>query len=636
MKISTFYIKIILILIFITNPLFSGAEKNEMFAIQPKIGLNYDFYLANFNGFKGSVDCGLFEKGFGWGIPIGLSFEKYFSEKTSLELQLFYNSGKGYLTQQISFPMRDVNNGNIVNVNTENQLNLNLSIFEINPNVSYDIFANEDYFTRFIGGLNFQLPLTKTFTQKEVLTSPSSAIFANSNGSRTKERDLASGTVTTMTAAIISPTIGIEAISSTYGTLRISFAYSLNNYASDANWKSLSFRFMYGYRFSIHKAEPKPIKIIEIPAEPIPVKVETPPEPVISIKNIRVEGKIEIGNELLASLPIVNSVFFDNQSSQIPTNYINKELPKSIFSGNAVEIHNYLFPRIVDIINKNPKAFITLQASTSGEINEPLGIELAKQRANSVKNYLINLGIPSNKIKEEYSIMPKNPSNQDFKEGVAENQRVDILLSNAPLQEYVDLQKYANFSGKIIFDANLQNTQDKPVVVSSNLSQNKLDLTKSGTYEMPLNYRLNNINKEEQLKLAYTFDGDNKVVEKEFNYNDFPKEQVDLNLENFLAILRFDYNSSKISDENKELLRQLAEKLPENSTIQILGSTDELGTQQRNAILAQERAENTKNYIQSIVGNKLKIEIGTNNDKFPENTPQGRFLNRSIKIKVKK
>jgi outer membrane protein OmpA-like peptidoglycan-associated protein len=636
MKTHNFHLLTILVLLLATKPVFSEADKNEIFAIQPKVGLNYDFYLANFNGFKGSVDCGLFDKGFGWGIPLGLSIEKYISDKTAIELLLMYNSGKGYFTQQISFPMRDLNNGNIVNVNTENQLKLNLSIFELNPNISYDIYSNEDYFTKFVGGLNFLIPLTKTFEQKEVLTSPSSAVFVNSNGSHTKERALANGAITTITSPIVSPTISLEAISRTYGTFRLSFSYSLNNYTTDVNWKSLSLRFLYGYRFSIHKSEPKPIKIIEVPLEPVPVKIETPPEPVIVIDNVKVEGKIEIGNELLASLPIVNSVFFDNQSAQIPQNYLLKELPKSNFSGDAVQIHNYLLTRIVDIINKNHKATITLQASTSGEANEPKGLELAKQRANAVKQYLINLGIPANKINEEYSILPKNPSNQDFKEGVAENQRVDIVLSNAPLQEYVDLQKYANFTGRILFDAKLQNTQGKPIIAYSNLSQNKLNIEKSGTYELPLNYRLDSNKLEDKVILTYSFKGDNKTIEKVINYADFPKEQVDLNLDNFLAILRFDYNSSKISEENKELLRQLANKLPENSTIQILGSTDELGTQQRNAILAQERAENTKNFIQSIVGNKLKIEIGTNNDKFPENTPQGRFLNRSIKIRVKK
>jgi outer membrane protein OmpA-like peptidoglycan-associated protein len=109
-----------------------------------------------------------------------------------------------------------------------------------------------------------------------------------------------------------------------------------------------------------------------------------------------------------------------------------------------------------------------------------------------------------------------------------------------------------------------------------------------------------------------------------------------LNLSNFEAILRFDYNSSQLSEENKELIKQLAAKLPEGATIQILGSTDELGTQQRNSILAKERAENTRNLILSVAKDKFKIEIGTNPDKFREESPQGRFLNRSIRIKVKK
>jgi len=40
------------------------------------------------------------------------------------------------------------------------------------------------------------------------------------------------------------------------------------------------------------------------------------------------------------------------------------------------------------------------------------------------------------------------------------------------------------------------------------------------------------------------------------------------------------------------------------------------------------------NYIKSISKKKINIEIGTSNEKFPEDTPQGRFLNRSIRIKI--
>ena len=82
----------------------------------------------------------------------------------------------------------------------------------------------------------------------------------------------------------------------------------------------------------------------------------------------------------------------------------------------------------------------------------------------------------------------------------------------------------------------------------------------------------------------------------------------------------------------KGLLRQLAERLPEGSTIRIQGSADVLGSQARNKELSEQRAENTRQFIRSIVGDKLKLDASETTESFSDDTPQGRFLNRSIRI----
>lgn len=636
----------IFLIVMISTNLYSQEGKDykyfkfdeELFTIFPKIGFNYDYYLVNFGGFEGSVNCGLFDKGFGWGIPLSLTLEKYFDNSMFGELQFGFNYGSGLLVQEITFPMRDLNNGNIVKITTENQIKMDLSFFEINPSIGYNVLTKDNYVSRLVGGLRLGVPVIKKFTQKEVITSPINAVFTNINNIRTKERPLASGTITTANAPIISLDAGIEALTDKFGTYKLSFGYTLNNFTSDGDWKAFSTRLEIGYRIPVWKEKELPVKIIEEPVKPIPVIVEKveKPAPIVNIRNLKVEGKIEVGNELLASVPIVNDVFFATNSSEISNEYLVNEQPKSVFTGDAVALHSYLLPRIAEIMKKNSSANIVLQSSTSGEPNETNLTELSKSRAENVKNALISLGVPSSKIKMEYLTYPKNPSNEEFEAGKLENQRVDIILQNAPLQEYVDLQKYADFKGKVTFDAMLLNTDNEKVTIKNNLTSNTLEITKSGQYEIPLDYRLEDNYSNNDLELTYTYRDSVQTASEKIDYNKFLTERVDLNLDNFLAVLRFDYNSSQISNENKELLRQLISKLPEGASIEILGSTDELGTQQRNLILAKERAENTRNFIQSISKDKFRIEIGTNTDKFPEDTPQGRFLNRSIRIKVKK
>ncbi len=618
-----------------STDLYKVPATNENYALHTRLGFNYDLYSINSRGFKGSVDCGSFTKGFGWGIPFSVDFEKYIYEQSFISIGVGYHINTGYLVQEIKFPMRDIASGKVLEVNTENQIDIDFGFFEFTANYGINLYEQTNFVTRLVGGIKFGLATGKSFSQREVITSPTSAVFVNVDDYRTKERPLASGDIQTISIPLISPQLSIEALTNDFGTYRFSLGYQFNDYTTDTDWKSIAMRLEVGYRLSIFDEviEEPPMKIEE-PIVPIPIIVEKNPEPIVVIKNIEIEGKIEFGNELLSSLPIVNSVFFETNSSVIPSNYNTQDNLDSYLTGDAVIAHNHILPRIAEILKKNPKSSIIIQSATSGEDNETNISELSKNRANVIKQTMISLGIDENKIKLEVLQTPKNPSNQQFKEGVAENQRVEIILKNAPLQEYVDLQKYANFKGKANLEVMALNLDGKSIDIKNNFNNQIIKVEKSGNYTLDLDFRLD-LNKEyDEIVFEYT-DGKLEVeLPQKIEYSKFPKEQVDLNLDNFLAILRFDYNSSVVTDENKELLRQLLDKLPEGVTIQVQGSADELGTAQRNVILAKERAENTMNYIKSIAKKQIFIEIGTSNEKFPEDTPQGRFLNRSIRIKV--
>lgn len=634
----TFIIHIFILFTYINSfasEKFNIPSVGEKYALNTRLGFNYDLYNINSNGFKGSVDCGVFTKGFGWGIPFVVEFEKYLFEKSFLSVGLGYHINSGYLVQEIKFPMRDLSSGKVLEVSTENQMNIDFGFFEFSANYGTNILENYDFIARLVGGVKFGLATGKTFTQKEIIVSPSSAVFVNADDFRTKERPLAAGDIQTMSIPLIVPQLAIEALTSNLGTYRFSVGYQLNNYTTDTDWKSISMKLEVGYRLSIFEdvIEETPIELEE-PVIPVPIIVEKQEEPIFNIKAINVEGKIELGNELLSSLPIVNSVFFESNSSKIPSNYNIKENLESYFTGDAITAHNHILPRIAEIVKNNSTSSIVLQSATSGEENETNIIELSKNRATIIKDALVALGINENKIKLEVLQTPKNPSNQQYREGVLENQRVDIIIKNAPLQEYLDVQNYANFKGKVNLEIMALNLAGKSVEITNNLNDQILKVDKSGNYDLDLDFRLNPNKGQEEIKFQYKLGNTKKEISKIIDFSKFQREQVDFNVDNFLAILRFDYNSSNVTYENKELLRQLVDKLPEGVTIKILGSADELGTPQRNAALAKERADNTMNFIKSIANKQINIEVGTGKEKFPENTPQGRFLNRSITIKI--
>lgn len=627
--------------------------KSELFAIQPQIGYGLNFYQADFKSFQGAVDCGDFTSGNGSGITAGIFFEKAFSDNMMVALGGSYIDRSGTLILQTGFPSRDYNTGRAIFVKTENRLKTNISFIEIEPRFYYQLLDNliNGPF-RLDFGIRMGLMNTKTFDQKEVIIEPDNAVFINAGNKITQERQIALGDINTASGMTFGVSFGVEnmlkAGSNNFFTQSVIFDYNFNNFVSDADWKGMGVKVELGYRFSISKpTKPEPIPPVEPETpkapEPEPVVIaQEKPQPIPTL-NVKVDvldlnsQKIETGNELLATVPIVNAVFFDLNSSEIPAGYNLSELNNpDFYNEDPVKFHSQILPRIAWIVSKNAKAQIELEAATSGAKTEPEGLALAEKRGESVKTALINLGVPENKIKVAPKVNPQFQSNPDFEEGLAENRRVDINIKNAPLQEFVNFQKFAEVKGKVKVKVDFDGLDDtKPVVVTTDLGNEPIKLNKPETITIPFEKRIEE-NQSTLVVTAHAEQGDVKNnAETVIPLNKLAKNNVETELGNFRAVLRFNYNSSELSDENKALLTQMANLLPEGSTIYILGSTDDLGSAERNAKLEKERAENTQKVIKSASNKNFNIETGRNEVKFDQSTPQGRFLNRSIIIRVK-
>ena len=143
-------------------------------------------------------------------------------------------------------------------------------------------------------------------------------------------------------------------------------------------------------------------------------------------------------------------VFFETNSSDLPNFYqVNVANDLNYNNLDAISAQKYNLVRIAELVKNTPKARLVVTGATSGISNEPAGLELAQQRAYKVANVLDSLGVDRKKIEIKWELSPVNPSNQEYIECIAENQRVDITLKDAFLQEYISEQKYAELTGDI-------------------------------------------------------------------------------------------------------------------------------------------------------------------------------------------
>jgi outer membrane protein OmpA-like peptidoglycan-associated protein len=633
----------------------SPISQREVFAIHPQIGYLYNLYSSNFSNFQGAVDCGIFKKGSGSGYSALLEIERKITNSICLGIGCGYFNKSGTLMLNSTLPVRDdINSGNVEYVTTENRLLANLGYLDFQADVHYvlaDKFINGPL--RFVAGPSLSFPLLKNFSQSEYILSPENATFKANNR---KDRAIASGTIQTIRKTNFGISFGFENLLSigngNFITQQILFDYNFSNVTESENWKNYAFRFSAGLRFSIRTPEKMPA----LPPIPLPPQIDTGEhivnvlkdtsaltsiatiKPSLEIKINGFEGYIETGNALLATLPLVNAIFFPRNSDEIPTKYIiNTDKLPSMFTGDAVNIHRYIIPRIASIISKNSGSKLILAGATSGKDNEPDGFELAQKRAEAVYQAFLRSEVDEKIIKKQVSLYPKYESNQDFEKGQDENQRVDIFVEKAPLQEYVSVQKFIRLRGSVNFKLDLKNISDnRTIKITPSFYDTTILCSKPETITIPVTMPLMNTTDKISLNVTAQCDTLDSFDEFEVNPSKLVIKETELNLSGFEAVLRFDYNSPVLSDDNKGLLKQMSEILPEGTTVMIYGSADTLGTEQRNRQLEYERAVNTQNFINSVAPDKFKIITGTTKEKYPQNSEEGRFLNRSIKIRLKR
>jgi outer membrane protein OmpA-like peptidoglycan-associated protein len=610
---------------------------SEKFAIHPKVGFGFTNNSANFHNFQGTTDCGLFQKGVGSGVSAFIIGEYPLSPSSFIGLGVGYIDRSSTLTVPGSFASYDATTKTITTITTENTIHATLGLIEIQPEFRFSLIPN--FISgplRAVGAARFIIPVSGSFIQNESIVSPENAAFI-STGKREQTRQIAAGQITTLSPLGIGISAGIENLlkvgANTFFTQQALIDYNFSNITTDAEWKQIAVRIELGLRFSILPPKEQP----QIIAPPPPPPPAPPAKPIATIELTNVKAELHTGNEIIASSALVNIIFFNQKSSEIPSKYKTTVSDSKQMQSDPIKNHENVLPHIASILKNNPKATVILEAATSGLDDEPEGLDLAKARAESVRNALVSLGISSERITSRASVLPRNPSNQDFPEGRIENRRVDIVVQNAPLQEYVSRRQVTQVFGTATATITSKNIPEgEQLAINSNCMDAPIAVTAQNEITIPMNCKISNEQTEFTFKANLSSPSVRAEAKQTVPITKLPIRQVDLKVDNFEAILRFDYNSSELSQSNKELIRQMIEPLPPGTSITIYGSTDALGTGLRNQQLSDERAKGTEEFIRSLSGNKFKIKTATQTDKFPEATPEGRFLNRSMRIRLVK
>ena len=388
--------------------------------------------------------------------------------------------------------------------------------------------------------------------------------------------------------------------------------------------------------------------------------------------NVRAPKAVQSKREVGETLPLRNSVFFDEGSTQLSGRYITltKDQAASFKedqlqnqqsetmtgrSARQLTVYHNILNIIGDRLRSNPGTSITLSGA-SGK-----GPQEGKVLADAVKQYLVNnFNLDGSRIITQGRSKPLIPSEQPggtkelvlLREG---DRRVDIASTSPELLLEVggDLMKPVQIiasqadplDSHIVF--NIDSARQLLKSWSVDITDQKGNVQHYGPYTRD----------QESISGAAVLgnnpEGDYKVIMTGETRKGAPiRKEKTVHLirqdETVSKALRYsilyDFNkANSIASYDKFLTDVVAAAITDGSTVMIHGHTDKIGDEEHNMKLSKERANDVQTILQREVTKAGKSNVrfealgfgeDENNAPFENNVPEERFYNRTVIIDI--
>lgn len=368
--------------------------------------------------------------------------------------------------------------------------------------------------------------------------------------------------------------------------------------------------------------------------------------------------------------PLLNYVFFDIGSSTLPERYISfagdGAAFKSSFSdttipGGTMDKYYHVLNIYGFRLQKNPDAKITLiGCNDNTNVGEKGNEELSKARAQTVFDYLKNVwGISPDRMKIEYRNFPKIKSNPKDSMGLAENRRVELICDDWEVTKPIFDKDPKTFPQPVTMKWDMVNGIDESIITSR-----RIEIMKGGKPWKTLN----DVGRTESM---YTWDWKSEDGQYPKNEDAFTaklvvvsktgkecvsdpvtipvlqvssekklvKQGADTMYENYSLIL-FKFNSYDPGPLNDRIMKDYVySRVRPESNVEVIGHTDVVGLYKTNARLSVNRAKTVFKGISNVSkGHYANLDmrgVGEDEPLYDNNTPEGRFYNRTVQVLIK-
>lgn len=416
-----------------------------------KLGGNVAYLLNNHTTnatvFSGGGECGAFGNGTGKGYALGAFvelplfnlLENNYAKWFDLSIGITYANRNGAFSQALTsgLPILDPNSGKYTYLKQAHSYVAKISYLTPELGIRFTPVPEIPIYLRVLANYSLRFGSSIDYEQTSEILSPSGITYPENNKT---VKVLGTGEVLNSKSVFgLYSSIGYDySIDSNISIgPEIGYYTMLGNVTLDFNWKINSLQFGASGRYSFYRkiSPPPPPPSLPIPAPPPP---KVAPKPVLAILNTPlVDIKETVVTE---TFPVLNYIFFDSASTEIPNRYITKR--SLMFNEDSLPKRSLeTYYQVLNIIGKRlseTKSKITISGASDGKemSSNKERSEIALSRAKSISNYLINeWGLDPKRITLKSLKTPTYPTNYDYSEGDVENRRVEIT------SDYEDLLK---------------------------------------------------------------------------------------------------------------------------------------------------------------------------------------------------
>lgn len=523
------------------------------------------------------------------------------------------------------------------------------------------------------GGLRFGLLMSPTFEQREQLLSPSNAFFIPQN---TRTRNEYSGIIPGFsgfeTSLVLNAGYSFPMNKTNTMQLIPQLGYELpllNVLSTSDSWKvhTLRFGLTIGFSYTTEDDVPieielnkptnipqiaitKPVKPKEKVTENLSSRLESPLSVAIFDKQgNKVENKLDVEKKVARNMfSMINYIFFDSGSVSIPERYkrISQEEQRKFSvddmqADSALQLYHNMLNILGKRLQSSPQSTIILTGTNSNNGIEAENLQMSQQRAEVVRDYLVNVWeIDNNRIQVKSRNLPEEPSRTSTGYGDEENRRVEITSDNPDIflpVKFIDtsfniVNKDIRIGTERINKDNLQRWELRAfaggrsaVLQSGQTMADTLQIDIS-----PISFAISKSNKLELKLVSIDAEGNVRLLGE----NTIPITQTVANknrVEKY-NLITFGYNSTAVNDANNYIIEDVKKNILPTSTLTLTGHTDRTGNPQYNKDLSLKRAKEISRFF---TANQMVTEgRGFDDLLFPLELPEGRFYSRTVRIIV--